>query len=442
MMFRSSLLRVLRYSNTCSVFQQNCRERLQNKFRPLDNGLNRLYTSVRDNASAINQNVAGFKVDKSTDIISVQFSDNTETRYPFVWLRDNCRCSECHDKSSVHRIQLLENLDIDVHPIKTEMHIDGHSIIMQWSDDHKSEYPVNWLKDVKFPAALDLIDDMDVKYWGSEMTKEKMPRFSFHDVMSDESCLYSWLASLHTYGFSILDNLGDNDKNLFRLAEKVSYPRQTCYGEDFVVKSNPDPTNLAYTSYRLCLHTDLPFYKYEPGIQILHCIQSSEHGGSNEFADGFKVADDLRQKDPDIYDILSSVHINFVDEGKDEVANTPYVLSDWKPIIRLDEKGQIKQVNFNNHVRGVQMSVGPEDVKKVYHALATFNSALYQKDNFTSFKLKEGEAACFNNTRVLHGRSAFTVPPGSQNPRHLQGIYIDWDVIYARMRAIAADKKK
>ena len=45
-----------------------------------------------------------------------------------------------------------------------------------------------------------------------------------------------------------------------------------------------------------------------------------------------------------------------------------------------------------------------------------------------------GEIVTFHNSRVLHGRSAFTVT--KVGSRHLEGAYIDWDEAYSRMRVL------
>ena len=37
-------------------------------------------------------------------------------RYPSVWLRDNCQCSDCFDPSSRQRKLLLRNLDANIQP--------------------------------------------------------------------------------------------------------------------------------------------------------------------------------------------------------------------------------------------------------------------------------------------------------------------------------------
>ena len=52
--------------------------------------------------------------------------------------------------------------------------------------------------------------------------------------------------------------------------------KRTHYGDFFHVKTKVDANNLAYTGAELGLHTDLPYYRYTPGTQFLHCIQQTQ----------------------------------------------------------------------------------------------------------------------------------------------------------------------
>ena len=61
-------------------------------------------------------------------------------------------------------------------------------------------------------------------------------------------------------------------------AARVGPIKQTHYGDDFEVYTKANPNNLAYTSAGLGLHTDLTYYSYMPGTQLLHCI--GQHRGT------------------------------------------------------------------------------------------------------------------------------------------------------------------
>ena len=48
-------------------------------------------------------------------------------------------------------------------------------------------------------------------------------------------------------------------------------------------------------------------------VVMLHCIQQAKEGGENWLTYGFKVALDLKQTDPQAYDILCNVQMEFKD---------------------------------------------------------------------------------------------------------------------------------
>ena len=51
---------------------------------------------------------------------------------------------------------------------------------------------------------------------------------------------------------------------------------------------------------------------------MLHCIeQVSNEGGANQFVDGFYVAQQLKENDPDTFHVLTTTRFQFIDSGKD-----------------------------------------------------------------------------------------------------------------------------
>ena len=76
------------------------------------------------------------------------------------------------------------------------------------------------------------------------------------------------------------------------------------------------------------------------------------------------------------------------------------------------------------------LDIHPNLMKKFYEAYRKFAS-LVQSDNYLiKFKLEAGDIFCFNNRRILHGRTEFDPNSGS---RHLQGYYIERDEILSRL---------
>lgn len=51
---------------------------------------------------------------------------------------------------------------------------------------------------------------------------------------------------------------------------------------------------------------------------MLHCVeQASGTGGASQFADGFHVAQVLKDQDPKKFELLATQGLNFFDIGKD-----------------------------------------------------------------------------------------------------------------------------
>ena len=65
---------------------------------------------------------------------------------------------------------------------------------------------------------------------------------------------------------------------------------------------------------------------------------------------------------------------------------------------------------------------------KAYYALVNI---LYEDGVMIKYKMEPGDILCFNNVRVLHGRTAFDTRTTS---RWLQGAYTDWDEVYSTYR--------
>ena len=72
------------------------------------------------------------------------------------------------------------------------------------------------------------------------------------------------------------------------LANVISRPQHTVYGETFDVVVEESPINVAYSSLGLPLHQDLVYYESPPGLQMLHCLKFAGEvdGGESTLLDG------------------------------------------------------------------------------------------------------------------------------------------------------------
>ncbi|XP_071476175.1 gamma-butyrobetaine dioxygenase-like [Diadema antillarum] len=255
--------------------------------------------------------------------------------------------------------------------------------------------------------------------------------------MTKNNALQEWLKGLVEYGLVKITGAPLELGVLNKLCRKVAFERLTCYGHDFRVESLFNASSLAYTSKALGLHVDLPFYGYRPGVQMLHCIKQVESkGGENQFADGKRAAERVLREHPELFDIMTKVKIDF------RLIATDYIdvhLQEAQTMIELDENGEFKSLAKNDQVRAPYMNIPVEDVAKVYKAMKVLHDAIYDERNMIDVKLQKGEIMAFDNNRVLHGRSGYTVSmEGGEDSksRLLEGVFLDWDEIYSRMRLI------
>ncbi|XP_071809227.1 gamma-butyrobetaine dioxygenase-like [Asterias amurensis] len=355
-----------------------------------------------------------------------------EGRYPYVWLRDNCRCSQCYHSSSWQRSSKVADLDPDVIPSSEELIDDGRVLRVIWPDGHRSEFSAEWLNRQRFSESeKDVVSIPELQRWGGELNRN-IPTFVFKKLLQDDEELYKWLNVLTTKGLAIVKDAPLETGAGQQLAEKVAYLKTTIYGKQFQVSSKHDASNLAYTNIALGLHTDLPYYHYTPGIQMLHCIvQANGLGGENQFVDGLNVVEQVKTEFPDAYKLLTTQNVNFRDVGDDCRA---YHIKTDRPIIEYTKSDEFHRITYNDMARAPSMTLPVEKVTEMYNAIKIFNQVMYRPENLVQHRLIAGQIATFHNTRVLHGRSAFKVAEAGR--RHLEGGYIDWDEAHSRMRVL------
>ncbi|KAJ9583014.1 hypothetical protein L9F63_022630, partial [Diploptera punctata] len=245
--------------------------------------------------------------------------------------------------------------------------------------------------------------------------------------------LLDWLENLSTYGIAIIKNTPPAEDQLRRVANKVSFIKKTHYGEEFMVKNQPGTTNIAYTAGNLQMHTDLPYYHYKPGINMLHClVQTDTAGGDSQIVDALFIANKLKKEKPDIYKILSETPVDWCDIGHqdDQVFHSLY----RSPVILNDCDGKFLRINYGQQQRDTHFTVPIKDVVPWYKAYAEFTNQMYDPENIVSFKLKEGEILTFDNIRLIHGRKGYD--DTANNTRHLVGGYMDWDFAYSKIRVL------
>jgi len=263
---------------------------------------------------------------------------------------------------------------------------------------------------------------MQPTLWNSDLKNIK--NFKYNDNFLESGEMLELLKSFYKNGFIIISNVPTKDNFIVNFANSIGSIRRTNFGEYFNVKSKPNPNDLAYTPLPLSPHTDNPYRKPVPNIQLLHCIENEVKGGFSTLVDGFSVAENLKKEFPEFFKILTEVKVKF------RFADKNVVLENYGELIELDQNKRVKQVRFSTRLDFVPAL--EKDRLDLYYKARNKISEIYNSDKFLiKFKLNPGDLLMMDNYRLLHGRTEFNPNEGN---RFLQGCYIDYDSSEGKLR--------
>ncbi len=362
------------------------------------------------------------KVLKNGSGLNIEWTDGKKSNFNFMWLRDNCPLDM--DEDTRERTFNILEVSENIHPKNYKINLDG-KLEIEWSEgNHTSFYDPKWLRKNCYTLKEKYISPYQL--WDSKLNSNlESISIDYENIMQSDEVLIQWLNLLHEKGFSIVKNSPTEKKSALPLLNRISHIRETFFNTPFEVISIPKPNNLAYTSKRLVNHMDLPYYELPPGYQFLHCLVNNAEGGMSRAVDGFFVADYLRNNDPETFKTLTRVPAVFVNRDYTQDKKRLYHAQE----ITLNKDGDYNDIRFSVPTMGI-MDCSPEDMEKFYKAHHKFGKLLHDKRFMVEFKLNEGDIFCFNNRRVLHGRTEYDPNTGH---RHLQGYYLDRDEIISRL---------
>jgi gamma-butyrobetaine dioxygenase len=361
------------------------------------------------------------KIIKKNQFIEITWLDKHISKFHFLWLRDNC-------PSAIHptaNMRIFNILSVTKNIFPKEIHINKTKLIINWSEkNHKSNFEIKWLRDHCYSLNQKYISPYF--FWDQKLKKTFSKIKIDHDkVLNKDNHLQKWLKLLHEYGFAIIKNAPIKKKSAFKILNRISHHRETFFGTPFEVINVPKPNNTAYTADALRNHTDLPYFEYAPGYQFLHCLVNDAKGGNSSVVDGFAVANYLKRYEKDAFKVLTDTYVKFKDTDYTQKATR--VLH--SPLITLTKDSDFNDIRFSMAAMGT-VDVDSKKMKKFYEAYYLFAKLLHNKKFKIDFRLESGDIFCFNNRRILHGRTSFD--PNSGN-RHLQGYYLERDEILARL---------
>ncbi|SDF91767.1 gamma-butyrobetaine dioxygenase [Limimonas halophila] len=333
-----------------------------------------------------------------------------EMELPALWLRERCQDAQHLDPDTEQRLfdphQLPDDLTL------TEARDEGQGMAwLAFSDGYAGRYRLAALT-----PEFDAQDGLPAAQpWDGSLDMDTV-RVDW-SRLGDREAMRQAVGTFLAYGFVVLYNVPTDSERILEVARTFGHPRETNFGTYFEVYSRPHSNDLAYRPVGLGAHTDNPYREPVPGIQLLHCLVNETSGGLSTLVDSLAVAEQLRTEDPEGLELLATtpVRFRFTDENEE--------LIERRTIVNRDATGRMTGVHYSPRLDYLPV-MDPESTRRFQRARRRLGELFADPAFEIRFPLGAGELMMFDNSRVLHGRTAYDPREGF---RHLQGCYIDLD---------------
>ena len=373
--------------------------------------------------------------------------------FPAVWLRHNCPCPECRDPVTGQRL-----VEVTAIPngcgVTVEAETAESVTVVFAPDGHRAVFRRAWLASHALPAgdpvparrspwlaglagvperaagpgplagagpswSATAADGAGAAGAGADPRTEDgkrlwlatdlagqipFPMADWDAYLADDVVRAACLDAVVTLGFALLRGVPVKPGTVLRVTRTFGFVRRTNYGKLFDVRVVAGPANLAFTSRAIAPHTDNPYRDPVPTVQLLHCLRDADLGGDTGLVDGFAAAAALRREDPGSFAVLTTIRWPFA------YADEETELSARAPLIALTPDGRITAVRLNNRSMG-PLRLPYQQAEAAYAAYRAWAALLARPEFLLTLRLAPGDCLIFDNTRVLHARTAFAAPP-------------------------------
>ena len=252
-------------------------------------------------------------------------------------------------------------------------------VVVEFSpENYRSRYSARWLREncYQLNSVYDDRSERSKRLWQRRDLEDRHPEVDYPDFLDSTHSRKQALTAVADYGFVVLRKVPTIEGTILDVIREFGYIRETNYGPLFEVRTEINPTNLAFTNLGLGCHLDNPYRDPVPGLQLLHCLESSTEGGESILQDGFQAASLLREENPQHFKLLNENWINF--RFRDSTTD----LRSRVPMIETNCHGEIIKVRFNN--RSIDtIKLEPQLIRPFYQAYRHFAEILQREDRLT-----------------------------------------------------------
>lgn len=364
-------------------------------------------------------------------IVRLRWSDGLTSRYYAIWLRDNATDPEILNPETREPWSDITAIPPDIRVQAARVDEAGYLELRWQPGGATSRFHPGWLyaHDYDNPRSGEGVAAAPDSWSGKTLAEP--PTFDGTHILDDDGILDAWLGAIRVYGIARLTGVAAVDGMVARVAERIGPVRDTNFGRIFDVRVQTGPGSNAYSDVALTPHTDLPTREYQPGLQLLHCLQSTSSGGRAIMVDGFHLAAVIRESDPAAYGALTRIAW----PSSNRAIDTDYR---WQsPVIRLDGAGRVEELRVVPFLRA-PLDAPFDEVEEAYRSLRVFFALANDPEHQMRFAYAEGDLVAMDNRRILHGREAYE---RATSRRWLQGCYCEREELDSRLRILARNSR-
>ena len=353
------------------------------------------------------------RVVENGDAMAAVWRGGEETSLPYLWLRDNCGCSECRVAQTTEKRFHIFRVAREIRPRQVTIEAPGRddeALAIVWPDGHRTRYRSG---EIHRLTGDSLRTRDQVRHWDSSFQPRK---YDFRRFLGDDRTAADLIEEFLRTGACVLVDAPTEPDSSEQLTARLGPVREVVFDRIHNVVVDPKGYSIAHTDLAIAPHNDFTSYSWPPSVQVLHMLANDCEGGESSIVDGFRVLDDLRREHPGQFDLLRTVPVPFRLASEHDES---YAVN---PMVELDGDGDVRLLRFNTQQMKTIPLTEPRlaEYYAAYHELST---RVNDSGSQVSLRLEGGHILLIAAHRVLHGRTAL----GSVGRRHLQDAYFEHD---------------